>query len=77
MCPLFLRGTDVMATRLSVVFRRLVGDRPMSPQFRKVHHLPISITSVLSKVLECLVSVRVGRFMECCGVLPTTQFTYW
>ena len=37
---------------------------------------PISMTSVLSKVFERLVSVRLGRFMECCGVLPTTQFAF-
>ena len=58
MFPIFLkRIADVMALRLSVVFRRLVrlgsfpacwrvtGDRPMSPQFRKVHRphlLPIT-----------------------------------
>ena len=55
----------------------------MSPQFRKVHHpllLPITdqfkITSVLSKVFERLVSVRLGQFMERSGVLPTTQFAY-
>ena len=27
-------------------------------------------------VFEHLVSVRLGRFMECSGVLPTTQFAY-
>ena len=27
-------------------------------------------------VFEHLVSVRLGRFMECRGVLPTTQFAY-
>ena len=51
----------------------------MSPQFRKVHRpllLPISITSVLSKVFERLESVRLGRFMERSGVLPTTKFAY-
>ena len=37
---------------------------------------PISITIVLSKVFERLVSVRLGRFMERSGVLPTTQFAY-
>ena len=38
----------------------------------------ISITSVLSKtkVFERLVSVRLGRFMECNGVLPTIHFVY-
>ena len=34
----------------------------------------ISITAVLSKVSERLVSIRRGRFMEHSGVLPTTQF---
>ena len=51
MFPLFLKRTpDVMAPRLCIVFRRLVrlgivsplnGDRPMSPQFRKVHRPPL------------------------------------
>ena len=36
----------------------------------------ISITSVLSKVFERLVSVHLGRFMERSGVLLTTQFAY-
>ena len=30
----------------------------------------------MSKVFEHLVSVRLGRFMECSGVLSTTQFAY-
>ena len=34
------------------------------------------MTSVLSKVFELLVSVRLSRFMERSGVLPTTQFAY-
>ena len=42
-----------------------------------VNYRPSSITSVLSKVFERLVSVRLGRFMERSGVLPTTQFAYW
>ena len=55
----------------------------MSPQFRKVHRpsllptgRPISITSALFKVFDRLVSVRLGQFMECNGLLPTTQFAY-
>ena len=40
------------------------------------NYRPISITSVLSKVFERLVSVRLGRFMERTGVLPITQFAY-
>ena len=54
MFPLFRKRTaNVMVPHLSVVFRwlirlvvsRLAGDRPMSPQFRKVHRpllLPIT-----------------------------------
>ena len=30
-----------------------------------------------SKVFERLVSVHLGRFIKCSGVLPTTQFAYW
>ena len=50
MFPLFLKRTaDVMAPRLSVCFgglfvwviSRLAGDRPMSPQLRKVHRPPL------------------------------------
>ena len=37
---------------------------------------PISITSVLYKVFERLVSIRLGQFMERSGVLLTTQFAY-
>ena len=55
----------------------------MSPQFRKVHrppllpnYRPISIISVLSKMFERLVSVRLGQFVEHIFVLPTTQFAY-
>ena len=43
----------------------------MSPQFHKVaNYRPIYITPVLSKLFERLVAVRLGRFMERCGVLP-------
>ena len=76
MFPLFLKRTaDVMAPRLSVVFRRLVhlGSFPAcwrqanvtqipkgSPSYPVENYRPISITSVLSKVFERLVSVRLG-----------------
>ena len=40
------------------------------------NYRPISLTPILSKVFERLVSVCVGRFMEGRGVLPTTQFAY-
>ena len=92
MFPIFLKITaDIMAPRLSVVFRRLVrlGSFPACwrqanvtpipkgpPSSSVANYRPISITSVLSKVFERLVLVRLGRFMECSGVLPTTQFAY-
>ena len=77
--------------RLSVVFRQLVrlGSFPACwrqanispipkglPSSSVANYPPISITSVLSKVFEHLVSVGLGRFMERSGVLPTTQFAY-
>ena len=61
MFPIFLKRTaDVMAPRLSKLFR------PKGPPSSSVaNYLPISTTSVLSKVFVRLVSVRLGRFMEC------------
>ena len=73
--------------RLIVVFRRVVrlGSFPACWRQANVTPIPkgppsssvlISIASVLSTVFECLVSVLLGRFMECSGVLPITQFAY-
>ena len=46
---------------------------PKGPSSSSVaNYRPISITSVLSKVFERLVSVRLGRFMERSGLLTTT-----
>ena len=86
--PLFLKRTDVLAPCLSVVFVRFgsfptcwrqanITPIPKGPPSSFVaNYRPISIPSVLSKVFERLVSVRLGRFMERSGVLPTTQFAY-
>ena len=78
-------------TPLSVVIRRLVRLGSFPACWRQANVTPIQkgppsssianyrhifITSVLSKVFERLVSVRLGRFMEGSGVLPTTQFAY-
>ena len=92
MFPLFLKRTAaVLAPRLDVVFRWLLrlGRFPVcwrvanvtpipkgAPSSSASNYRPISLTPILSKVFERLVSVRLGRFMECRGVLPTTQFAY-
>ena len=80
-----------MAPSHGVVFRRLVRLGSFLACWRQANVTPIpkgppsssvanywsiSITSVLSKVFDRLVSVRFGRFMECSGVLPTTKFAY-
>ena len=84
----FLRTAEVLALSLSAVFRRLVRLGSFPPCWRQANvtpipkgppsssvanYQPISITSVLSKVFEHLVSVHLGRFMECSGVLPTAH----
>ena len=92
MFRLFLNGTtDVLVPSLSVVFRWLlrlvsflacwrqvnVTPIPNGPPSSSVgNYRPISITSVLCKVFERLVSVCLIQFMESSGVLPPTQFTY-
>ena len=85
------RTADAMALHLSVEFRQLVclGSFPACwrqanvtpilkgpPSSSVANNQPISITSVLSKVFERLVLVRLERFMELSGVLPTTKFAY-
>ena len=81
MFPLFLKRTaDFLAPRLSVVFLRLVRLGSFSACWRQANvtpipkgppsssvanYRPISITSVLSKVFERLVSVRLGRLILC------------
>ena len=92
MFPLFLKKTaEILAPLLAVVFRRLLrlGNFPVCwrvanvipipkapPSSSAFNFRPISLTPILSKVFERLVSVRLGRFMEGRGVLPTTQFAY-
>ena len=90
MFPLFLkRITEVLAPRLAVVFWRLfrLGSSPVCwrvanvtpipkgpPSSSASNYRPISLTPILSKVFEHLVSVRLGCFVECRGLLPTTKF---
>ena len=46
------------------------------PSSSASNYISISLTTIFSKVIERLVSVRLVRFMEGRGVLPTTQFAY-
>ena len=47
------------------------------PSSSVANNRPIFITSVLCKMFDRLVSVRLERFMERSGVLPTTKLAYW
>ena len=73
---------DLLSEHFDSKQSRAAVDLPLTPipkgppSSSVANYRPISITSVLSKVFERLVSVRLGRFMECSGVLPTTQFAY-
>ena len=53
-------------------FRKLKGP----PSSSVIHYRPIPVTSVLSKVFDCMVSVHLESFMERSGALPTIQFAY-
>ena len=46
------------------------------PSSSPSNYRPISLTPILSKVFERLVSVHLARFMDGRGVVPTTQFAY-
>ena len=80
-----------LAPSLSVVIRRLVCLGSFPPCWRQANVIAIpkdpqsssvannrqtSITSVLCKVFERRVSVRLGRFIERSGVFPTNQIAY-
>ena len=68
--PFFLRRTDDVGVANITPIQKC----PFSSSV--ANYRPISITSVLSKVFECLEAVRLGLFMEHSGVIPTTQFAY-
>ena len=85
------RTADVLAHSIGMVFRLLLrlGNVPAcwgltnvtpilkhSPSSSVANYRLISITPILSKVFERLVSVRLGWFIECRGVLPTTILAY-
>ena len=92
MFPLFLKETSkVLAPKLSAVFRRLLrsGSFPKCwrvanitpipkgpPSARVSNYRPISITPLLSKVFEHLVSTRLSSFLERSSLLSPNQFAY-
>ena len=84
--PLFLRKVaDIIAPKLSIIFCKLIrlGSFPdcwrpanvtaipqKAPSTDRENYLPISITPILSKVYEKLVSHRLSSFCEKYGLLP-------
>ena len=79
MFPLFLKRTADVRLGSYPPCRRQANVEPIPkgpPSSSVANDLPVSMTSILSKVYERLVSVHLGRFMERNGVLPTTQFAY-
>ena len=91
MFPLFLKRTaDVLAPRLTVVFRRIrrLGSLPVCCKVANVTPIPrgppsSSAANFLHTYIYCprclrvwRQSVRHGRFMELIGLLPTTRFAY-
>ena len=90
--PLFYKMTaDILAPKLGRIFRRLIAGGSFPRCWRKANitaipkgapspdvaeYRPISITPVLSKVFERLVSGKISRFLETSGLLPAAQFAY-
>ena len=90
--PMFFQRTaSVLAPKLSRLFRRLLrcGELPLEWRIADVtpipktpllalvcNYRPISITPVLSKVFERLISLRFGCFLERSGVLSSQQYSY-
>ena len=81
--PLFLKKVaDIIARKLSMIFRRLVRlpivtaipKGAISPH--KENYRPISITTILSKVYDKLLSRKLSSFWEKCGFLPSARFAY-
>ena len=88
--PLFLKKvTDIIAQKRSKIFRKLIslGSFPAgwrsanvtaiskyAPSPDRESYWPISITPILSKVCEKLVSHKLPSFWEKYGLLPDAQF---
>ena len=90
--PLFFKMVaDIVAPELRVIFRRPIRSGsfrvcgcstnvaaiPKGPPFmEKENYRPISITPILSKVIEKLISHRLSGFCERSGSFPAAQFAY-
>ena len=87
---IFQRTASVLTPKLSRLFRRLLrcGEFPLEWRIADVtpiskgplsalvcNYRPISITLVLSKVFESLISLRFGRFLKRSGVLSSRQYS--
>ena len=91
--PLLLKEcAGVIAPKLALLFRRLIrtGKFPESwrdanvtaipkgpPSPNKENYRPISITPILSKVFERLISRKMSNYLEAKGHLPKAQFGFW
>ena len=90
--PLFFKESAVvLAPKLSRIFRRLLREGQFPPEWRTADitplpkgplssivsgYRPISITPVLSKVYERLISSRLASFMESSNLFPPHQYSY-
>ena len=90
--PLFLKiVVDIIAPKFSIIFHLLIrlGSFPVcwrsanvttipkgTPSPDRENYRPISITPIMSKVYEKLVSRKLSNFCEKCMFLPAAQFAY-
>ena len=90
--PLFFKMiADIVASKLRFIFRRLIRSGsfsvcwhsanvaavPKGPSsIEKKNYRPISLTPILSKVFEKLISHRLSGFCERSDSFPAAQFAY-
>ena len=90
-CFFLQKTASILALKLSQLFRILLRSGEFLLEWRIVDVIPIpksllsapvcnyrsiSITLVLYKVFERLISLRFGRFLESSKVLPSHQYSY-
>ena len=92
MFPIFLnKVADIIAPKLSIIFCKLIRHGSFPECWRSANvtaipknapspdgenDRPVSITPILSKVYEKLVSRKLSSFCEKYGLLPAAQFAY-